>query len=95
MTLDAFKASLSAEQPPRELSPELKALWYDGKGDWDTAHNIAQEKNTPTHCLLHAYLHRKEGDRWNANYWYSRAGRPMPKSSLEQEWEAIVRELLG
>ncbi len=95
MTFDAFKASLTAEQPPQSLSPELQALWFDGKGNWEAAHNIAQEKNTPLYCLLHAYLHRKEGDNWNANYWYTRAGRKMPKSSLEQEWEAIARELLG
>jgi hypothetical protein len=95
MTFEAFKESLSAQEPPRQLTEELKALWYDGKGDWDRAHEIAQEKNTPTHCLLHAYLHRKEGDQWNANYWYTRAGRTMPKTSLEQEWEALARELIG
>lgn len=95
MTFDAFKDSLTHEQPPQALPQELKALWYDGKGDWETAHEIAQEENTPVHCLLHAYLHRKEGDTRNASYWYSRAGRKMPKQSLEAEWEAIARELLG
>jgi hypothetical protein len=94
MTFDKFKASLAQAAPPVGLSKPLQALWYDGKGDWHQSHEIAQIENTPVHCLLHAYLHRKEGDIWNANYWYNRAGRKMPKESLDQEWENIARELL-
>lgn len=95
MTLAEFKTSLADEKPPASLTKELKALWYDGKGNWNQSHEIAQEANTPAHCLIHAYLHRKEGDNWNANYWYNRAGRKMPKVSLEQEWADITTELLG
>ena len=95
MTLQEFKDSLSLPQPPANLSPELEAMWYDGKEDWHQSHEIAQKQNTPAHCLVHAYLHRKEGDNWNANYWYQRAGRKMPSTTLKQEWEAIVQEFLG
>jgi len=95
MTLSEFKTSLSQANPPANISPELKALWYDGKEDWHQAHEIAQETNTPTHCLIHAYLHRKEGDNWNANYWYQRAGRKMPKNTLDQEWQNLVQEFLS
>ncbi|QMU30961.1 hypothetical protein [Adhaeribacter radiodurans] len=94
MTFTEFKATLTKSTPPADLSPELQALWYDGKGDWHQSHEIAQEKNTPAYCWIHAYLHRKEGDQWNANYWYQRAGRKMPSVSLEQEWESITIELL-
>ena len=94
MTLAEFKSSLANSNPPAAMKPELKALWYDGKEDWHQAHEIAQETNTPPQCLIHAYLHRKEGDNWNANYWYQRAGRKMPATSLEQEWEDIAKELL-
>ena len=94
MTLSEFKTSLTQTNPPANISPELKALWYDGKEDWHQAHEIAQEQNTPAHSLIHAYLHRKEGDNWNANYWYQRAARKMPSISLEQEWESIAKELL-
>ncbi|WP_026462471.1 hypothetical protein [Adhaeribacter aquaticus] len=94
MTLQEFKSSLSNGNPPAGLSSELKAMWYDGKEDWNQAHEIAQEVNTAPHCLVHAYLHRKEGDQWNANYWYNRAGRKMPNVSLAQEWEIIVQEFL-
>lgn len=94
MTLEEFKASLLADKPAEGLPGLLAALWYDARGDWEKAHDIAQEANTPAHCLLHAYLHRKEGDTWNANYWYNRAGRKMPATSLESEWEAIARKFL-
>jgi hypothetical protein len=39
-------------------------------------------------------LHRKEGDIWNADYWYNRAGRKRPGVSLEKEWEEMVRWFL-
>ena len=47
-----------------------------------------------TGAWVHAYLHRKEGDQWNANYWYRRAGRSMSQCSLDEEWEEIVKALL-
>ncbi|MDO1446785.1 hypothetical protein Q0590_11010 [Rhodocytophaga aerolata] len=94
MTFEEFKSSLSADTPQAGMPKLAEALWYDAKGNWDKAHDIAQETNSPDHCLLHAYLHRKEGDTWNANYWYNRAGRKMPSTSLEAEWEAISREFL-
>ena len=43
---------------------------------------------------MHAYLHRKEGDLDNARYWYQRAGRAVPTSSLATEWKALVEEML-
>ncbi len=43
---------------------------------------------------IHAYLHRKEGDEWNAGYWYRRAGKPFPKTTLEQELKELVEFVL-
>ena len=94
MTLEEFKSSLSAPQPPPGMNALLKALWYDGKGDWETSHNIAQDIHSPEGSWIHAYLHRKEGDSGNASYWYHRAGRSMPGGTLEKEWEDISRDLL-
>ena len=95
MTFEEYKTTLSAEQPKSGMPKLVEALWYDAKGNWEKAHDIAQEANSSAHCLLHAYLHRKEGDNWNANYWYNRAGRKMPATSLDTEWEAIVKEFLA
>lgn len=94
MTLEQFKSSLSSQAPPTGIAGCLAALWYDGKNDWEQAHNIAQDIDTRDGAWVHAYLHRKEGDNGNARYWYSRAGRSMPNQSLEKEWEGIVTELL-
>ena len=69
----------------------LRALFYDAQGDWAAAHNIAQSREGALlYDRLHAYLHRKEGDIWNANYWYKRAKTPMPNVSLQEEWESLV-----
>ena len=92
---EVFKKSLSDPNPPANLKPILKAMWYDGKGDWRSAHELAQDVHTRDGSWIHAYLHRKEGDLGNAGYWYNRAGRTMPTSNLETEWESITRELLS
>ena len=94
MTFEDFNQSLQAETPPASLSAYAKALWYDGKGEWDKAHNIIQETEDKTASWIHAYLHRKEGDTGNADYWYHRAGRKRPAVSLQEEWQSIVKELL-
>lgn len=94
MNWQIFKQSLKEKEPPDNLSPLLKALWYDGKNDWNSAHNIAQDVPGADGNWVHAYLHRVEGDRWNANYWYRRAGKSMPAYSLEREWEELVHFFL-
>ncbi|MCB0606716.1 MAG: hypothetical protein KDD12_03310 [Lewinella sp.] len=50
--------------------------------------------NTPEGAWLHAFLHRDEGDNWNAGYWYRQAGKPVPAVSIETEWEDLVRYFL-
>ncbi len=95
MDLRAFKESLDDTMPPPDLSLALQALWQEAKGDWETAHQLAQSENNPSGAWVHAYLHRKEGDTSNAAYWYSRAGQKMPNSSLEEEWEEIAKALLS
>lgn len=94
MNFDDFKASLKDSHPPAGINKLAEAMWYDGKGDWEMAHNISQDINSEEGSWIHAYLHRKEGDLGNASYWYSRAGRTRPQVSLDEEWEVIVREVL-
>lgn len=98
MTFAEFHQAIREGKPsPSNLPSAVLALWHDAKGDWDSAHDAAQADPGPNGAWVHAYLHRKEGDRGNANYWYHRAGRTMPatKVSLESEWEEIARALLG
>jgi hypothetical protein len=93
-TLAEFKASLQDEHPAGSLPVQLKSLWYDGKGDWHQAHAQVDQLSDQPSAWVHAYLHRKEGDTWNADYWYNRAKRTRPNISLDEEWEQLVRIFL-
>lgn len=94
MTFEDFKQTLSGEQLPQNLSVHLQALWYDAKGDWQTAHNLIDHLEDRTSAHVHAYLHRVEGDLWNAGYWYNRAKQPEYEGTLQAEWESLVQMLL-
>ena len=94
MDIDEFRKSLAAPTPPTGANKLLQALWHEAKGDWKRAHGIVQSVKGAASARVHAYLHRKEGDLDNANYWHGRAGTRMPGILLEEEWAALVTELL-
>jgi hypothetical protein len=94
MTPQEFQQSIKDETPPASIGPALAALWWDAKGNWEKAHDEAQEDKGQSGAWVHAYLHRKEGDLSNANYWYNRANKPESKVSLDQEWKEITSSLL-
>ena len=89
MTFEEFNTTLSNSSPPA-VNDYLRALWHDAKGDWEKSHVIIQDIETKEAAHIHAYLHRKEGDIWDADYWYRRAGKSRPSISLEEEWRALV-----
>lgn len=92
--MEELRDSLKREEPPRQLSVALTALWWDAKGNWKQAHDVAGQDEGPAAAWVHAYLHRKEGDASNANYWYTRAAKSPTKIPLEQEWSEIAESLL-
>lgn len=94
MTLEELKATLKSPAPPDGIPQAVVALWHDARGDWDTAHRVAQDIDAADGAWVHAYLHRKEGDAGNAAYWYRRAERPVARIALEEEWDQIVAALL-
>jgi hypothetical protein len=94
MDLAAFRASITLASSPANLSPALRALWFDARGDWNGAHDAAQADEGGAGDWVHAYLHRKEGDARNAAYWYRRARKPVCATSLDEEWAAIASALL-
>ncbi len=57
MTVEEF-----LETEAEKFDGALLALWWDGKGDWEKAHEIAQDVAGVDGAWVHAYLHRKEGD---------------------------------
>jgi hypothetical protein len=92
MILEEFKQLGNC---PVSLPIALQALWYDKKGDWNTAHEIVQNASDADSAWVHAYLHRQEGDISNACYWYKRSNQPESKVELHKEWEQIASFLLN
>ena len=92
--LQEFEESLTQQHPPKNATVYLQSLWYDAKGDWNKAHSLVDHLSDKTACRIHAYLHRVEGDKWNASYWYTKAGERMPDISLKEEWQLLVQRLM-
>jgi hypothetical protein len=90
----SFRESFALDTPDPALSPILKSLWYDAKGDWKKAHDFVDSLPGSDAAWVHAYLHRKEGDIWNADYWYARAKKVRPPHTLEEEWEELVSHFI-
>jgi hypothetical protein len=95
MNLEEFKKTLSEPSPSKDSSVYLKSLWYDAKGDWNMAHDVISKSEDKNAAWVHAYLHRKEGDVGNADYWYRQAGKKRPDQPLEKEWEELVISFLN
>ncbi len=90
-----FKSTLLNKKPDSTWPEALKSLWYDAKSDWKASHDIAQELHNDIGSWIHAYLHRKEGDEFNAGYWYRRANQEFPEISLEEEHRKITEFVIG
>ena len=96
MTPDTLAASAASDAaPPTHLGGTLQALWWDRRGDWDRAHALVAEDDSPAAAWVHAYLHRREGDAANARYWYRRAGKAAATGPLDAEWTEIAAGLLA
>tara|TARA_R110002020_G_scaffold11317_1_gene42674 strand:+ start:312 stop:605 length:294 start_codon:yes stop_codon:yes gene_type:complete len=85
---------LGSDDKIKEYNPILKALWYDGNGYWEKAHDQVDSLDGKDAASVHAYLHRKEGDQWNADYWYRRAGANRPDATLKEEWLTLLSKFL-
>ena len=97
MTVDELLTSAASDpEPPAELYAELESLWHTKAGNWDTAHDIAQDIRTPMGSWIHALLHLIEGDIGNAGYWFRSAGQPVRTADqIEALWHEIATELLA
>jgi len=74
----------------------LLAINYALDNKWDYAHNIVKDINTDTAKLIHAILHKIEGDEANSSYWYSRSGLGEfdPQSDPMCELREIKKQIL-
>ena len=94
MTYDEFIVTIENDEQPSKLPLYIQALWWDAKGNWGKAHSLIDSLDDKNSCRVHAYLHRREGDIWNADYWYRRANAQRPSVSLDEEWKDITMLLL-
>jgi hypothetical protein len=95
MDFAAFQSSTHEDAPPAGISAPLEALWWDAKGNWLHAHALVDKLETQQGMAVHAYLHRKEGEQSNADYWYRLAGKTYHRHELVDEWRALVEGLLA
>jgi hypothetical protein len=89
-----FLDSLKTGTPPATAVSLLRAVWNGLRGEWDAAHQIAQDDTSAEGAWVHAWLHRIEGDLDNARYWYRRAQREVAESDLREEGKTIAAFLL-
>lgn len=61
-TFAAFLQSLDEPDPPAGLAGPLLALWHAEKGEWEEAHRLVMNVDSPEAAWVHACLHRQEGD---------------------------------
>ena len=73
-----------------------KAVQAALNGDWQTAHEIAQDYSDNTANWLHAVLHKIEGDIFNSNYWYAKThGKKFEDfSDVKAELNTIKKSLI-
>lgn len=90
----AFLDSVTTGNPPADAVPLLRAVWHGLRGEWETAHQIAQDDTSAEGAWVHAWLHRIEGDLANARYWYRQARRDVAEGDLGDEGKTIAAFLL-
>ena len=66
------------------------ALEHLEKGDWQAAHTIVQNEESPHACWVHGIVHVMEGDHDNARYWYGRAKRTFSDDTAKEIANAKV-----
>ena len=93
-SINAFVLSIDGDEPPPFATPMLRAIWHGLRGDWDTAHELAQAQDDAEGAWVHAWLHRIEGDLGNADYWYRRARRPSRRDDPRDEGLEIATALI-
>ena len=71
-TCEAITAYFAKNGPGGTLVES--ALWLLA-GELDRSHSVSQTIDTPDGSFWHGIMHRREGDFWNAKYWFRRVGR--------------------
>jgi hypothetical protein len=64
------------KQHPEIRGSFLEALLWLRIGCMEPAHSLVQDSTEGLGAYIHGFLHRMEGDHWNANYWFRRIRDP-------------------
>lgn len=59
--------------PALRGSPTEAAIWLLA-GELNTSHEVSQTLETEEGAYWHGIMHRREGDFWNAKYWFRKVG---------------------
>ncbi|HTI72372.1 MAG TPA: hypothetical protein VMF06_20530 [Candidatus Limnocylindria bacterium] len=93
--LKPFAGTHAGECNQSSLLEAVTLLYHDHH---DEAHDLVQDLACPEGVLIHAILHRREPDYWNAKYWFRRiTDHPvyrlvtvrvdtLPTSAVSQRW---------
>lgn len=60
------------------------AIWLLA-GELDRSHEVSQSIESPEAAYWHGIMHRREGDFWNAKYWFRKVGKHPVFSELAGE----------
>ena len=94
--LDALRRGSSGKSLQTQLQMALTAMWWIGRGDLDRAHHCAHGHAGDPDCdLVHAHLHRRQGELEAARHWYYCAGRSHATLPIDEEWMVISTHLLA
>lgn len=61
-------------------------------GEWERAHETAQDLHTPEGSYWHAIVHRQEPDAWNSKYWFRQTGRHPVFDNLLEKANTLAHE---
>ena len=69
--LDALLGETKLTSTQQALIRSLLLLWHD---HLDASHELSQGIENPDGSFVHAIMHRREPDYWNAKHWWRRVG---------------------
>jgi len=94
MDLAAFRASLDNPTPPPGLGLALQPFGAPARETGTVRTTSPNATNAARAIGCTPISTARRANLANAGYWYRRAGKPVARGSLDEEWRQIVAALL-